>query len=71
MKALLEEVVYVPVTKQYVRRKNLLHGIVLALRAYLIGESRHFIIPKEGISKGGRPPNCGYRLPGEIYKRKK
>ena len=71
VKALLEEVVYVPVTKQYVRRKNLLHGIVLALRAYLIGESRHFIIPKEGISKGGRPPNCGYRLPGEIYKRKK
>jgi len=66
-KSLLEESVYVPATRQFVRRKNLLHGVVLALRAYLTGETKRLVIPTEGMKKGGRPPQCGYSLPGEIY----
>lgn len=65
IKRLLEETVYVPATRQYVRRKNLLHGIVLALRSYLLNESKRFIIPTEGEKMGGRPPKIAYRLPGE------
>lgn len=65
LKFLLDEVVYVPATRQFVRRKNLLHGIVLALRAYLLNEAYRLVIPVEGAKKGGRPPKIGYRLPGE------
>ncbi|MCG5030447.1 CRISPR-associated endonuclease Cas1 [Mesosutterella sp. OilRF-GAM-744-9] len=61
----LEVIVYVPATRQYVRRKNLLHGAVLALRAYLLGEVPRLVLPQEGKRKGGRPPKTGYRLPGE------
>ena len=69
LKENLEEVVYVPATRQYVRRKNLLHGIVLALRAYLLNESLRLVIPTEGKKNGGRPPKVGYRLPGETRKK--
>ena len=62
----LEKVVYVPATRQSVRRKNLLHGTVLALRAYLAGDMRRFVIPAAGARKGGRPPKVSYRLPGDI-----
>ena len=62
----LEKVVYVPATRQSVRRKNLLHGNVLALRAYLAGDMRRFVIPAAGERKGGRPPKVSYRLPGDI-----
>lgn len=65
LKRELDVVVYVPATRQYVRRKNLLHGVVLALRAYLLNESLRLVIPTEGLKKGGRPPKIGYRLPGE------
>lgn len=68
LKRQLEEVVYVPATRQYVRRKNLLHGVVLALRAYLLNESLRLVIPTEGQRCGGRPPRIGYRLPGECRK---
>lgn len=66
LKESLEEVIYVPATHQYVRRKNLIHGVVLALRAYLLGETRKFVIPSEGKKRGGRPPKISYSLPGEI-----
>lgn len=66
LKMLLDEIVYVPATRQFVRRKNLLHGGVLALRSYLAGESRRFVIPVEGEKKGGRPPKVVYKLPGEV-----
>ena len=69
LKETLEEVVYVPATRQYVRRKNLLHGVVLALRAYLLNESLRLVIPTEGVKNGGRPPKVGYRLPGETKKK--
>lgn len=69
IKDLLDEVVYVPQTRQYVRRKNLLHGIVLSLRAYLLNEEVRFVIPTEGEKKGGRPPKVGFTLPGEIWQK--
>ena len=65
LKRILNDVVYVPASRQMVRRKNLLHGFVLALRAYLLGETKRFVIPVEGKKKGGRPPKISYRLPGE------
>lgn len=64
LKKALDTVVYVPATRQYVRRKNLLHGVVLALRAYLLNEQYRLVLPTEGVRKGGRPPKIGYRLPG-------
>ena len=69
MKNNLEKVVYVPATRQSVRRKNLLHGNVLALRAYLAGDMRRFVIPTAGERKGGRPPKVSYWLPGDIPSR--
>jgi CRISPR-associated endonuclease Cas1 len=64
MKAAFEKEVYVPATRQTVREKNLLHGVVLALRSYLIGESKRLVLPVRGRKKGGRPPKVGFRLPG-------
>jgi hypothetical protein len=64
IKQALDEYVYVPCVRAYARRKNLLHGIVLALRAYLIRETRRLIVPTEGQPCGGRRPNVGYALPG-------
>ena len=66
IKNMLDEVVYVPATRQYVRRKNLLHGAVLALRAYLLCESKRLVLPLEGVKNGGRPPKVGYRMPGSL-----
>ena len=64
IKLTLEKEVYVPAPRQTVRQKNLLHGCVLALRSYLIGETRKLVIPVRGIKKGGRPLKVAYRLPG-------
>lgn len=69
IKQSLGEEVYVPSQKGSVKRKNLLHGVVLGLRAYLLGDVNSFVIPVEGIKKGGRPIKTGYRLPG-LVKRK-
>ena len=66
LKRSLDTVVYVPATRQFVRRKNLLHGGVLALRAYLNGDMRRLVIPSAGERQGGRPPKVSYRLPGNI-----
>ena len=66
LKRSLDGVVYVPATRQFVRRKNLLHGVVLALRAYLNGDMRRFVVPAAGVRRGGRPPKVSYTLPGGI-----
>lgn len=66
LKTVLDEPVYVPATRQTVRRKNLLHGGVLALRAYLVGDSMRLVLPVEGVRAGGRPPRTGYALPGAM-----
>ena len=64
IKEKFEQVVYVPQTHQEVRLKNLLHGIVLSLRSYLNGETKRFVIPTEGVKKGGRPLKLSFKLPG-------
>ena len=64
IKGLLEEPVYVPVTRQTVRRKNLLHGAVLALRSYLCGDMPRLVLPAEGAKIGGRPVSISFKMPG-------
>ena len=64
LKAKMEEPVYVPATMQTVRRKSLLHASVLSLRAWLLGTQKRFIVPVEGIRKGGRPVKVGFSIPG-------
>ena len=61
----LEQDVQVPKTRQVIARKNLLHGVTLALVSYLEKEQSRFLIPVEGIKKAGRPMKSGYRIPGE------
>ena len=64
IKASMDTSVFVPSHRAYVRRKNLLHGAVLALRSWLIGEVPRLVFPTEGSKVGGRPPAVGYKLPG-------
>jgi len=64
LKSLLDEQVYVPTMQVFARRKALLHGVVLALRSYLVGDMKRFVVPMEGERVGGRPIKATYRLPG-------
>ena len=64
VKSSLQEPVFVPSHHMTVRRKNLLHGIVLAIRSWLLGESKRLVIPVEGPRIGGRKPKQGFKLPG-------
>lgn len=50
--------------RQIVTFHELLHGVVLALRAYLFGNSHRFIIPSVDKPNGGRPVKAGYLLYG-------
>ncbi len=61
---LLNEVVYTHPTRQLVTFQELLHGSVLALRAYLQKEATRFILPIPSKPNGGRPVHAGYRLYG-------
>jgi CRISPR/Cas system-associated endonuclease Cas1 len=70
MKSSLDEVVFAPSHRTYVRRKNLLHGAVLSLRSYLLGETKRLVLPTEGEKMGGRPPKMSYKLPGANAKKK-
>jgi CRISPR/Cas system-associated endonuclease Cas1 len=70
IKTSLDEVVYVPSHRTHVRRKNLLHGAVLSLRSYLLGETKRLVLPTEGEKIGGRPPKMSYKLPGAEAKKK-
>jgi CRISPR-associated endonuclease Cas1 len=67
LKDVLDESCFVPATRQCVRKKNLLHGITLALRSYILGDMKKFVVPVEGFANGGRPPAVSYKLPGNIY----
>lgn len=64
LKKLLEEKVYVDATRQVVTFHELLHGVVLALRAYLLGNCKRFVVPIPSKPNGGRPINAGYKLYG-------
>ena len=61
---LLDKKVYTHQTRQIVTFQELLHGNVLALRAYLSGDAKRFIVPVPGKPIGGRPVQTGYRLYG-------
>jgi CRISPR-associated endonuclease Cas1 len=63
-KELLDEEIYTDATRQIVTFHELLHGNVLALRAYLLGEANRFIVPIPGKPTGGRPKKTGYKLYG-------
>ncbi|MDR0957443.1 MAG: CRISPR-associated endonuclease Cas1, partial [Candidatus Nomurabacteria bacterium] len=63
-KELLDERVYVPLTRQIVTRHELLHGIVLSLKYYLLGRQRKFMVPMQGKPNGGRPPKVDFLLYG-------
>lgn len=64
LKDAMDEQVYLPSHRAIARRKNLLHGAVLALRSWLLGKTRRLVLPVEGPKLGGRKPKQGYRLPG-------
>lgn len=64
LKEFLDQQVYVHSTRQIATFNELLHGVVLALRAYLLGNTRRFIVPMPGKPNGGRPVKAGYFLYG-------
>jgi len=68
LKEILDETVHSLPTRQWVRRKNLMHGAVLALRSYLLGDMRRLVLPAERAPAGGRPVSVSYRLPGQRAK---
>ena len=64
VEGLLDKKIYTHQTRQIVTFQELLHGNVLALRAYLLGDAKRFIVPVPGNPIGGRPMQVGYRLYG-------
>ncbi|MFW5703136.1 MAG: hypothetical protein ACOCXP_04200, partial [Candidatus Dojkabacteria bacterium] len=64
IKEYMDKKVYVNATRQIVTVAELYHGAVLALRAYLLGEAKRFIVPIPGTPNGGRPVQAGYKLYG-------
>ena len=60
----LDMSVYTHTTRQIVSYQELLHGNVLALRAYLFKTANRLIIPMPGKNIGGRPLKTGYKLYG-------
>lgn len=61
----LRQKVYSELTRQIVYRQELLHGIVLSLRSYLLGETKRFLIPMENKPNGGRPKKVTFKMYGK------
>ncbi|MCS7093365.1 MAG: CRISPR-associated endonuclease Cas1 [Patescibacteria group bacterium] len=64
IKDFLEKKIYVHSTRQIATFHELLHGVVLSLRVYLLGETRRFVVPLPDQPKGGRPIKAFYKLYG-------
>lgn len=64
VKEFLNTKTYTGLTRQIVTYHELLHGIVLSLRAYLKGDATDFMVPLPQKPNGGRPPKAGFRLYG-------
>jgi CRISPR/Cas system-associated endonuclease Cas1 len=64
LKGSLGDDAFVGAARATASRKSLLHAVVLALRAYLLGEMSRLVIPMEGGSLTGRPPKLSYSVPG-------
>ncbi|MEZ6331056.1 MAG: CRISPR-associated endonuclease Cas1 [Candidatus Saccharimonadales bacterium] len=54
-KEVLNNKVYVPLTRQIVTYQELLHGVVISLKYYLNDNEKRFLIPLPGKPNGGRP----------------
>lgn len=63
-KVLFNTKVYISCTRQVVTFHELVHGLVLAFRSYLLGDSKRFIVPLPTRPNGGRPIKSGYLLYG-------
>jgi CRISPR-associated endonuclease Cas1 len=61
---MLDMDVFTGSTRQIVSAQELIHGSVLALRAYLLGDAVRFMPPEPEKPNGGRPKKAGYRLYG-------
>lgn len=66
IKDFLDQEIYVEATRQIVTFQELFHGIVLALRVYLLGETKRFVVPMPSHPNGGRPIKAGYHLYGHF-----
>lgn len=64
IKESLNKKVYVPLTRQIVTRQELLHGVVLSLKFYLLQRQKRMLVPLEGHPNGGRPPRVQFLLYG-------
>jgi len=64
MKSILDTQIYCDLTRQIVTFQELMHGVVLALRSYLLGESSEFMVPIPGKPNGGRPRKVNFKLYG-------
>ena len=69
LKERLDERVYTHVTRETCNRSALLHGAVLALRAYLTSDMDRLVLPIEGKHTGGRPIKVSYSVPGGLKKK--
>jgi CRISPR/Cas system-associated endonuclease Cas1 len=61
---MLDEETYIPLTRQIATNQELLHGIVLSLKQYVLGKQRKFLVPLSGHPQGGRPPKVNFMLYG-------
>lgn len=69
--ALLEERVEVPSIQVSAKRKFVLYGMVLALRAYLKGDMNHVNFPLDHLERSrGRPVKVSYRIPGAVRRKR-
>ena len=64
LKDWLDSKTYTDLTRQIVTHHELLHGAVLSMRAYLLGETNKLLLPLPGKPNGGRPKKAGFRLYG-------
>lgn len=64
LKEFLDEQTYIPLTRQIVTNQEMLHGVVLSLKYYVLGRQRKFLIPMPGKPNGGRPPKVNFLLYG-------
>lgn len=64
LKNKMNEQIFCPQTKQIATYQELLHGMVLSLRSYFLGETRRYSIPISGKMNGGRPQKNPWRLYG-------
>lgn len=67
LNTMLGEWVEVPSLQVEAKRKQVLHGHVLALRSYLLNETRKLNLPIDSAERAsGRPVKVAYQIPGAV-----